>query len=200
MSDATSKQLDPKYAWREVSCQGLPARSAKERAADFLEIYGLFDEATAREQASRCVQCPNPSCVSGCPLCNPIPQWMQLTAEGRFLEAAALLGSVTNMAEICTRVCPSDHLCEESCVLNGVSEPVSIRALEQFLIDYAFKKGQVDTSTAPPNGMKVAVIGAGPGGLACAMAIAFWKWMARTLAIGQANRFRKKCAAAKANR
>jgi glutamate synthase (NADPH/NADH) small chain len=172
MSEAASKNLNSKYAWRELAGAGLPKRSAKERAADFLEIYGLYDEETAREQASRCIQCPNPTCVSGCPLCNPIPQWMQLTAEGRFLEAAAVLGSVTNMAEICTRVCPSDHLCEEACILEGISEPVSIRSLEQFLIDYAFSRGQVDTATAPPNGIKVAVIGSGPGGLACAEELA----------------------------
>jgi glutamate synthase (NADPH/NADH) small chain len=136
--------------------------------ADFLEIYGLYDEATAREQASRCIQCPNPSCVTGCPLCNPIPQWMLLTAEGRFLEAAAVLGTATNMAEVCARTCPTDRLCEGSCVLNGVSEPVPIAALEQFLAEYAFSHGQVDASTAPPNDLCVAVVGSGPGGLACA--------------------------------
>jgi glutamate synthase (NADPH/NADH) small chain len=135
--------------------------------ADFLEIYGLYDEATAREQASRCIQCPNPSCVTGCPLCNPIPQWMLLTAEGRFLEAAAVLGSVTNMAEICARMCPSERLCEHSCLLDSVSEPVPIQAIEQFLVEYAFAHGQRETSTPPPNGMKVAVVGSGPGGLAC---------------------------------
>jgi len=117
MSDTAPQSLNPKYAWRELAHKDLPKRSASERVADFLEIYGLYDEATAREQASRCIQCPNPSCVSGCPLCNPIPQWMLLTAEGRFLEAAAVLGSVTNMAEICARVCPTDHLCEGSCVI-----------------------------------------------------------------------------------
>jgi glutamate synthase (NADPH) small chain len=168
MSDAGQTKPTSKYAWREVECHGLPKRSAPQRAADFLEIYGLYDEATAREQASRCIQCPNPTCVSGCPLCNPIPEWMQLTAEGRFLEAAALLGSVTNLAEICTRLCPSDHLCEETCILNGVSEPVAIGALEQFLAEYAFAKGQVDASTAPANGLGVAVVGSSPGGLACA--------------------------------
>src|SRR5689334_6546740 len=160
--------MNPKHAWREVARQGLPKRSATQRAADFLEIYGLYDEATAREQASRCILCPNPSCVSGCPLCNPIPQWMLLTAEGKFLEAAALLGSATNMAEVCARVCPSDHMCEGACVLEFTSEPVAIQALEQFLIEYAFAHGQMDTSTAPPNGLKVAVVGSGPGGLACA--------------------------------
>ena len=172
MNDRVVQQPNPKYAWRELAQRGLPKRSASERAADFLEIYGLFDEATAREQASRCIQCPNPSCVTGCPLCNPIPQWMLLTAEGRFLEAAAVLGSVTDLAEICTRVCPTDRLCEGSCILNGVSEPVSIRAIEQFLAEYAFANEQVDASTAPPTGKRVAVVGSGPGGLACADALA----------------------------
>jgi glutamate synthase (NADPH/NADH) small chain len=168
MSDTVSQQPNPKYAWRELAQKGLPKRPASERVADFLEIHGLYDEATAREQASRCIQCPNPSCVTGCPLCNPIPQWMLLTAEGRFLEAAAILGTATNMAEVCARICPTDRLCEGSCVLNGVSEPVPIGALEQFLAEYAFSHGQVDASTAPPNGLRVAVVGSGPGGLACA--------------------------------
>ena len=172
MSDTGSHELNLKHAWRELAPQGLPKRSAIERAADFLEIYGLYDEATAREQASRCLQCPNPTCVEGCPLCNPIPEWMQLTAEGRFLEAAAVLGSVTNMAEICARLCPSDHLCEGACLLESVSEPVPIQALEQFLTEYAFAHGQVGTSTAPPNGLKVAVVGSGAGGLACAEELA----------------------------
>jgi glutamate synthase (NADPH/NADH) small chain len=168
MSDIVSQPPGSKYAWRELAHRGLPKRSASERVADFLEIYGLYDEATAREQASRCIQCPNPSCVTGCPLCNPIPEWMLLTAEGRFLEASAVLGSATNMAEICARVCPTDRLCEGSCILNGVSEPVSIGAIEQFLAEYAFAHGHVDASTAPPNGLRVAVVGSGPGGLACA--------------------------------
>src|SRR5512143_1902968 len=172
MSDAVSQQPDPKFAWRELAHKDLPKRSASERVADFLEIYGLYDEATAREQASRCIQCPNPSCVTGCPLCNPIPKWMLLTAEGRFLEAAMVLGSVTNMAEICARVCPTDRMCEGSCILNGVSEPVPIGALEQFLAEYAFAHGLVDASTAPPDGMRVAVVGSGPGGLACAEELA----------------------------
>jgi glutamate synthase (NADPH/NADH) small chain len=168
MSDPVSQQPNSKYAWRELAHKSLPKRSASERVADFLEIYGLYDEATAREQASRCIQCPNPSCVTGCPLCNPIPQWMLLTAEGRFLEASAVLGSATNMAEVCARVCPTDRLCEGSCILNGVSEPVSIGAIEQFLAEYAFAHGHADASTAPPNGRRVAVVGSGPGGLTCA--------------------------------
>ena len=172
MSDTGAESLNSKYAWRELDRRGLPKRPARERAADFLEIYGLYDEATAREQASRCIQCPNPSCVMGCPLCNPIPQWMLLTAEGRFLEAAAVLGSVTNMAEICTRVCPSEWLCEGACLFESISESVSIQAIEQFLMEYALAHGQVSAATAPPNGLKVAVVGSGPGCLACAEELA----------------------------
>jgi len=168
MSDISATNPGSKYAWREVAPKGLPKRSAAERVADFLEIYGLYDEPTAREQASRCIQCPDPTCVTGCPLCNPIPQWMLLTAEGRFLEAAAVLGSVTNLAEICARLCATDRMCEGSCVLNGVSEPVSIGAIEQFLVEYAFAHGQSAAGTAVPNGCRVAVVGSGPGGLACA--------------------------------
>ncbi len=162
MSTSGTDSLKSKNAWRELARRDLPKRSASERVADFLEIYGLYDEAQAQEQASRCLQCPDPGCVSGCPLCNPIPQWLLLTAEGRFLEAAAVLGSATNLAEICSRLCPQERMCEGSCLLNGVSEPVSIRALEQFLCDYALAHGQAETSTAPPNGLRVAVVGSGP--------------------------------------
>jgi glutamate synthase (NADPH/NADH) small chain len=69
---------------------------------------------------------------------------------------------------VCARVCPSDHLCEGACLLESVSEPVAIQAIEQFLMEYAFAHDLVDASTAPPNGKKVAVIGSGPAGLACA--------------------------------
>lgn len=168
MSTTSPPEYNSKFAWRDLFRRDLPRRSSSERVADFLEIHGLFDEAGAREQASRCLQCPDPGCVNGCPLCNPIPQWIALTAEGRFLEAAAVLGSVTNMAEICSRLCPQEKMCEDTCVLNGVSEPVAIRAIEQFLADYAEAKGAADIATAPPVGQKVAVAGSGPGALACA--------------------------------
>ena len=171
MSNSGQPEPNSKYTWREASYQGLPKRPPQERLSDLLEIYGIYDEATAREQASRCIQCPNPSCVTGCPLCNPIPEWMALTAEGRFLEAAAALGSATNLAEICVRLCPKERLCEASCVLSAVSDPVAIGDIEQFLTEYAKAHGHADLSTPPPNGLRVAVVGSGPGGLACADAL-----------------------------
>ena len=158
-----------KHNWRYIAREAPPKRTASERACDFDEIYGLFDEATAREQASRCINCPDPQCVKqGCPLANRIPEWLALTADGRFLEAAALSRSTSNMPEICSRVCPQDRLCESACILNARSDPVSIGAVERFINEYAFAHEELDAATAPPNGFKVAVVGSGPGGMACA--------------------------------
>jgi glutamate synthase (NADPH/NADH) small chain len=158
-----------KHNWRYIARESPPKRVASERICDFDEIYGLFDEATARAQASRCINCPDPLCVkSGCPLANRIPEWLALTAEGRFLEAAALSRSTSNMPEICSRVCPQDRLCESACILNARSEPVSIGAVEKFINEYAFAHEELDAAIAPPNGFKVAVVGSGPGGMACA--------------------------------
>ena len=70
------------HAWSEISRDMPPKRPAEERVCDFHEIYGLFDEATVRRQASRCLQCPRPHCVDGCPLSNRIPEWLALAAEG----------------------------------------------------------------------------------------------------------------------
>jgi len=168
MSEPNPETGHAKYAWWELNRAGLHKRSAVERVADFLEIYGPYDEQTAREQASRCVQCPEPTCVTGCPLGNRIPEWLALTAEGQFLEAAALLHSTSSLPEICARVCPADRRCEAMCLLNGKAEPVSIGAVEQFLNEYAFAHGGTETAAAPSNGLRVAVLGSGPGGLTCA--------------------------------
>jgi len=168
MSQGTLAANQAQHDWSELSRATPPKRTATERVADFLEIYGSYDEQTAREQARRCVQCAEPLCVSGCPLGNRIPEWMLLTAEGQFLEAAAISRSTSNMPEICSRVCPQERLCEGSCVLQGRAEPVSIGAIERFINEYAFAHGAVDAVPVSPNGMRVAVLGSGPGGLACA--------------------------------
>lgn len=158
-----------KHNWRHIARETPPKRAAEERICDFDEIYGLFDEATARAQASRCINCADPQCVkNGCPLANRIPEWLALTAEGRFLEAAAVSRSTSNMPEICSRICPQDRLCESACILNARSDPVSIGAVEKFINEYAFAHEALDAAVAPPNGFKVAVIGSGPGGMACA--------------------------------
>ncbi|HEX5222188.1 MAG TPA: NAD(P)-dependent oxidoreductase [Verrucomicrobiae bacterium] len=154
--------------WRDIDRVEPPKRSATERVVDFHEIYSLLDEATVREQAARCIQCPQPACQQGCPLSNHIPEWLALAAEGRFLEAATVSQSTSNMPEICPRVCPQERLCEGSCILLGHAEPVCIGAIEKFINEFALANGGVTLTCAPPNGRKVAVVGSGPGGLACA--------------------------------
>ena len=161
-------QSNSKYAWLLLNRENPPKRSAAERVADFLEITSGLDEVTARQQASRCIQCPEPSCRQGCPLANRIPEWLALTAEGHFLEAAEISGATSNLPEICSRICPQERLCEGSCILNGRSEPVSIGAIERFINEYALAQGALRTVPPLPNGYRVAVAGSGPGGLACA--------------------------------
>jgi len=157
-----------KYAWSLIKRVSPPKRSANERVGDFREIYSEFDEAEVRAQAARCIQCPEALCMTGCPLANRIPEWMALTAQGQFLEAAALSRTTSNLPEICSRVCPQEKLCEGACILNARTDPVAIGAIERFINEYAFCHGGVEVVQAPANGRKVAVIGSGPGGLACA--------------------------------
>ncbi len=154
--------------WAEISRTTPPKRAAAERARDFREIYSIYDEATVREQASRCLQCPNPQCRTGCPLGNRIPEWLDLAAEGKFLEAAAVSQSTSNMPELCSRICPQERLCEGACILNARWEPVCIGAIETFINEYAFAHGAVKATPVPCNGSRAAVIGSGPGGIACA--------------------------------
>lgn len=161
-------QANSKYAWFLLDRESPRQRSASERIADFLEITSGLDEVTAREQASRCIQCPEPLCREGCPLANRIPEWLRLTAEGHFLEAAEISNATSNMPEVCSRICPQERLCEGACILNGKSEPVSIGALERFLNEYAITHGLLHTAQPAPNGFRVAVLGSGPGGLSCA--------------------------------
>src|SRR5215813_756354 len=158
----------PKHAWAKLDRTGPPKRPADKRVADFHEIYSLYDEATVREQASRCIQCPEASCVTGCPLSNRIPEWVALAAEGDFLAAAEISRSTSNMPEICSRVCPQERLCEGSCLLNGRSDPICIGAIENFINEYALAHGAVRIALAPPNGLNAAIVGSGPGGMACA--------------------------------
>ncbi len=157
-----------KYDWLLIHRAAPPKRTASERVEDFREIYSEFDEETVRAQAARCIQCPNALCMTGCPLSNRIPEWMALTAQGLFLEAAAVSRATSNMPEICSRVCPQEKLCEGACILNARTDPVAIGAVERFINEYAFAHGGVEAVPAPFNGRKVAVIGSGPGGMACA--------------------------------
>ncbi len=149
----------------------MPERIALElrRDGDWRELYGRFEEAEAKRQSARCLDCGNPYCSWGCPLHNYIPQWLELAREGRIEEAAALCHETNPLPEICGRVCPQDRLCEGSCTLNDGFGAVTIGAVEKYIVDRALESGwRPDLSTAPSTGKRVAIVGAGPAGLACA--------------------------------
>jgi glutamate synthase (NADPH/NADH) small chain len=166
MPPSTSPTTDAQHVWREVARAELSKRPVTERVADFLETYLTLDETTAREQAMRCVQCPNPVCVEACPLGNRVPDWLALTAEGQFLEGAQLLQSSSCLGEVFTRLCHEP--CEASCPVGGPGEPVAINAVERFLHQYAADHAPERSARPAPNGYRVAVLDAGPCGLACA--------------------------------
>ncbi|MEC8628874.1 MAG: NAD(P)-dependent oxidoreductase [Pseudomonadota bacterium] len=145
-------------------------RAADTRAQDFQEIYAEFADKKAKEQASRCSQCGVPYCQAHCPLHNNIPDWLRLTAEGRLEEAYAISQATNTFPEICGRICPQDRLCEGNCVIEQSGHgTVTIGSVEKFVTDTAWEEGWVKPVTpAQERGESVAIIGAGPGGLAAA--------------------------------
>src|SRR5690606_30303003 len=136
---------------------------------DWNELYGRFGQAEAVHQAGRCLDCGNPYCEAKCPVHNYIPNWLALVEEGRILEAAALCHETNPLPEMCGRVCPQDRLCEGACTLEDGFGAVTIGAIEKYIVDTAFAQGwRPDLSKVRPTGRRVAVVGAGPAGLACA--------------------------------
>ncbi|GBD42241.1 Glutamate synthase [NADPH] small chain [bacterium HR39] len=148
-------------------------RPAEQRRRDFGEIYAEFTDAGAAEQASRCEQCGVPYCQVHCPLHNNIPDWLYMTANGRLREAYEIASSTNTFPEICGRICPQDRLCEGNCVLEQSGHgTVTIGAIERYITETAFREGWVEP-IRPPRELpfSVGIIGAGPGGLACAEAL-----------------------------
>lgn len=160
-----------KYAWREIDRVEPPMRPAEERVSDFRETMLPYDEETAREQARRCIQCPNPACVEACPLECPIPELLALTADGQFKEAAELLFSTHHIPEIASHVCVGGRVCERACILAGKTYSVPIRAISRFLLSYGWKHGLAESAMEPAKGQSIAVIGSGIGGLVAADAL-----------------------------
>ncbi|TDK27194.1 glutamate synthase small subunit [Luteimonas aestuarii] len=138
-------------------------------AGDWNELYGRFGQPEAAHQAGRCLDCGNPYCEAKCPVHNYIPNWLKLVEEGRILEAAELCHQTNPLPEMCGRVCPQDRLCEGACTLEDGFGAVTIGAVEKYIVDTAFAQGwRPDLSKVRATGKRVAVVGAGPAGLACA--------------------------------
>jgi len=153
-----------------VAQAGPAKREASERRGDFHEIYRDFIAAKAEEQASRCSQCGVPFCQVHCPLGNNIPDWLKLTAEGRLEEAYEVSSATNNMPEVCGRICPQDRLCEGNCVIEQSGHgTVTIGSVERYITDTAWERGWIKPiRPARERSESVAIVGAGPAGLAAA--------------------------------
>jgi glutamate synthase (NADPH/NADH) small chain len=151
-----------------------PAKDPVEvRVRHYREIYGHYDAADAASQAGRCIACGNPYCEWKCPVHNYIPDWLKLIEEGKLFQAAELSHQTNSLPEICGRICPQDRLCEGACTLNDGFGAVSIGAIEKYITDEALKQGwRPDMTHVFDTGRRVAIVGAGPAGLAASDVLA----------------------------
>ena len=144
----------------------------KVRAGNFEEVCYGYNEKEALLEASRCLNCRNPRCVQHCPVGIRIPEFIAQVRAGAFQEAARVIARDSSLPAVCGRVCPQETQCEGSCILGVKGEPVAIGKLERFVADWSRAQGGVPVEKAPANGIKVAIVGSGPSGLACASDLA----------------------------
>lgn len=151
-----------------------PNQDPKVRATNFDEVCLGFDQDMALREASRCLNCKNPRCVGACPVNIQIPEFISKIAAGDFKAAGEVISRDSSLPAICGRVCPQENQCEGSCILGIKGEAVAIGQLERFTADWNREhKSAADKVQIPaPNGFKVAVVGSGPSGLACAYDLA----------------------------
>jgi len=146
----------------------MPKQEPKVRVKNFKEVALGYTEEQALEEASRCLQCVKPQCVSGCPVEVPIPEFIKCLREKKYAEGIATIKSKNALPAVCGRVCPQEEQCQVKCVLGKIGEPVSIGRLERYLADWERDHGFQLPEKAKPTGKKVAVVGAGPAGLTAA--------------------------------
>ena len=148
----------------------MPEQPVNVRNKNFEEVALGYTKEMAVDEAQRCLNCPKPRCVSGCPVNVEIPAFIQAVAHEDFAEAIKILKRKNSLPAVCGRVCPQENQCESKCVLGIKGESVAIGRLERFVADYAREHG-IDVTKAEgvvPNGKKVAIVGSGPSGLTCA--------------------------------
>ncbi len=163
------EKLENNFQFLDVGRFDPSKKTPDERKINFVEIYGEYNQVQAANQAHRCLDCGNPYCEWKCPVHNYIPDWLKLVNEGNIIEAADLCHSTNSLPEVCGRVCPQDRLCEGACTLNDGFGAVTIGSIEKYITEKAFDMGwKPDLSHRKWTDKKVAVIGAGPAGIACA--------------------------------
>jgi glutamate synthase (NADPH/NADH) small chain len=146
----------------------MPKQEPKVRAKNFNEVALGYSEEQALEEASRCLQCVKPQCVTGCPVEVPIPEFIKCIREKKYAEGIALIKAKNALPAVCGRVCPQEEQCQVKCVVGKIGQPISIGRLERYLADWERDHGFQIPEKAKPTGKKVAIVGAGPAGLTAA--------------------------------
>lgn len=169
-----SLRQDASYLLKKTPAAPVPRagpqlRPTAERAGDWAEASTQPGLAQIQAQAARCLDCGVPGCRNACPLSNRIPEWLEAVAAGNIGTAAVLSGSTNNLPEVCGTLCPQERLCEGACTKAKESDgAVTIGVIERYLAETALERGGRPNDRRQANGRHVAIIGAGPAGLACA--------------------------------
>lgn len=152
----------------------IPEQEPAVRRRNFDEVSLGYPPELAVREAGRCLSCAKPPCAEGCPVHVPIPRFIRAITEGDFNRALDIIKEANLLPAVCGRVCPQEKQCEARCVLGRKHDPVAIGRLERFAADWAMLQARNDPSpaAASPTGKKVAVVGSGPAGLACAYQLA----------------------------
>ncbi|MDE6425763.1 MAG: NADPH-dependent glutamate synthase [Ruminococcus sp.] len=150
----------------------MPVQNPELRNKNFKEVALGYTEEQAIDEAKRCLHCKNKPCVNGCPVKIKIPEFIAQVAEGNFEEAYKIITESSSLPAVCGRVCPQETQCEAKCVRGIKGEPVAIGRLERFVADRHNSQAETPVEKPVSNGHKVAVIGSGPSGLACASDLA----------------------------
>ena len=148
-----------------VACR---EQDPKVRATNFEEVCYGYNLEEAQLEASRCLNCKNPRCVAQCPVSISIPEFIGHVLTGELQAAADTIARDSSLPSVCGRVCPQESQCEGACILGIKGEPVAIGKLERFVGDWKIENGRKEEQLPEPNGHRVAIIGSGPSGLACA--------------------------------
>lgn len=153
----------------KIPRQKMPEQEPLERVRNFEEVNLGFTAELARMEALRCIQCPKPLCIEGCPVGIQIRDFIKLVAEGDYAGAARIIKIDNVLPAVCGRVCPQESQCEAVCIVGKKQDPVAIGRLERFVADFERENRLAQVpEPPPPTGKKIAIVGSGPAGLTCA--------------------------------